>query len=395
MQLGDRRLPSNVFEQHTLHKGPSLIETVTRSGPISVTSLPFLNSCLLRLVFESETAYDPVLPPTPSAILGRLLHNAISEEKTGRPGAIKGVIRKILDREILIDSRASESGEVALRDAVGVSYLLRRMPRDNRDREIIPPNVEQRERIGEPPLKRSVERTLTSTTLELRGRLDLLEVRGDWARVTDYKTGSIWKDTGEPKEEYLLQLVAYGLLVQDNGLASNIELRLIGADGEWSNRLDATAIHPVIRGLKHLKTQIQIGHVVRSDDIAQVGSACQYCDYRPSCPSYAAQAPSLWDTNEEVGYRLPNDTWGRIEGLETAPDGFRVYLADASDRYVCVFGVPKRFVKNSLPGDNIAFFSLKALTHENPPRNFRLASDRSHNSAHAALVILDWPPASP
>lgn len=336
---------------------------------------------------ESEPEYVPTLLQGPYATLGHLIHEALSQDEEKSKEAIKSLLRRILDREIMVPSSASDTGEVTLLDAIGISSVLRRMPRLQSVGSSQPCEAEAAERT----FTRLREHSLVSDSLGVRGRIDLLEKAGDWARVTDFKTGSIWSEPHVPKECYRTQLEAYAMLVEDYGIASRIDIRLIGVDGEWKTTFDRQARIRTRKRIEDIEQRVPRGSEYSARALGQVGPACRYCNYRPNCPVYVEEAPSLWN-QDALDYSLPNDTWGTIKEIQVDEDGrMRVYLNDAAGRYVCIFGVPARFLEGIEEGHKAGFFSLRSLSRENSSRNFAIVTSRLHEAAHAALILPGWP----
>lgn len=374
------------------------LTTVRRTGPISASVLGLGTSCLLRLVLDGDRSRSPPLPPSPTAILGRMIHEALSDSDRSTYDALRELRGKLLAGEYRVASVATETGEVPLRDAVGVSRMMDRIPRAAE-----PPKAAGHE--GEPSegsekimphgqeVARLTEHALVSRDGELRGRLDLLECWHDGsARVTDFKTGGIWSAPGVPQTSYRLQVAAYGCLVLEGRLASDVRVRLIGTDGAWEQRLTRQDREEVENLVGRIVRQAPRDTDLDAQSLATFGSACRWCRYRPVCGTYLDAAPKAW-CGDELDHRLPYDTWGTIVRItEETDDLVRLHLEDAAGRLVCIFGVPERLFPDPAPGDSVAFFTLRPLSWSSGlehPRNFRIVWDRPEQTAHDALVITE------
>ncbi len=346
-------------------------------------------ACLLRAVLDGEAPKHDVLPSSPEAKLGSLVHEAISDRSRPARQALLDLRRQILEGRHTVRS-ACKAGDVPLRDAVGASRCLARIPllpeRKNDAREH---ETATADRQGS--YSRQTERSLISADGELQGRADLVEFwEDDSARVTDFKTGRIWVEPETVSPGYQLQVEAYGHLLIEAALASKVVIRLVGADGVWETPLYQEARVRVQRHVAVIRKRAPRDTDLEARDLASFGEGCRWCRHRLGCGSYQDSAIAAWSSGEQ-NWKLPLDTWGTVVSIESERnDLVRVQLLDAAGRAVCIFGVPQALVRNARAGSRVAFFSLRQLTRSSRghPHNFRIVWDRIDECAHAAYVLL-------
>lgn len=376
----------------------SLIQKVRRSHPIRCSALGIGDSCVLRLVLEGESDHPSPLPVSPEATLGRLVHKAFANWKTGtQPRSARPLLRQILEREITVPSSVSESGRVPLRDALGLSRILEKIPSELREIRVSSTEASRSrptsrvEEVLEPPPFQVSEHAFQSESGELRGRIDLLEVdSGGNAVVTEFKTGKILTEDGEPRESYRVQVEAYGFLLIESGVASSVQLRLIGSDEEWRSEFDEKTFDRIEQRLENITQKVPRGQQRQASELATVGKACRFCSFRPVCSKYRAEAPEFWES--PPNHRIPYDTWGKVRTVENQGESnLQVVLKDVKDRLVCVFGVPRWLAEGARPSRRVAFFSLQTSNNwgSSYPQNFEIVSHRLEESAHSAHVLLD------
>lgn len=314
------------------------------------------------------------------------------QPRSGQP-----LLRQILQREITVQSSVSESGRVPLRDALGLPRILKKIPQELREIRVRSTNASRSrstssvEKTPERPPFQVSERTFQTESGELRGRIDLLEVDSAGnAVVTEFKTGKILTGDGEPRESYRVQVEAYGFLLIENGLASSVQLRLIGSDEEWRSDFDEKTFERVERRLENITRKVPRGKQIQASELATVGKACRFCSFRPVCSKYRAEAPDFWES--PPNHRIPYDTCGTVRTVgNQGESNVQVVLKDVKDRLVCVFGVPRWLAKGVRPSRRVAFFSLQPSNARGSsyPQNFEIVSHRLEESAHSAHVLLD------
>jgi hypothetical protein len=94
-----------------------------RSQPLMVTALSAEPVCALRAVLRSERASGR-LPPHPEAILGTIVHNALRHCGNRGADAVLAEVRTALSGpQGIIDSAATVSGSISLRDVIPATRL--------------------------------------------------------------------------------------------------------------------------------------------------------------------------------------------------------------------------------------------------------------------------------
>ncbi len=145
--------------------------------------------------------------------------------------------------------------------------------------------------------QKMVEQNLTALDGKLTGRLDCIIWQGDHAEIRDYKTGAIFEqdqdddfnDSPSIKADYRIQLQLYALLFHETF-------------GRWPNCLTLEDIQGTVievpfspqdcEALQHeiLKTLDLVNLLIEARDeatLAQTGTHCGFCPYRPACHKYS------------------------------------------------------------------------------------------------------------
>jgi hypothetical protein len=164
---------------------------------------------------------------------------------------------------------------------------------------------------------------------------------------------------GEVKREIALQLQAYGLMLLERHIGS--EVRLIVDDGnEREIPFDANARRSAQNVLRRIVESLPPAGRASARGLASPGRSCWGCPIRHVCPAYRAEAPAWWRQYPGDVERLSNDIWGIV--LEVIGDQTTdVVLRDEAGRRVRIDGVdPRHGVTPQLLGNHMWFFGLEA-----------------------------------
>jgi len=216
------------------------------------------------------------------------------------------------------------------------------------------------------------EKMFESETLRLRGKPDLVRRRSPKdIEIRDFKSGVIWQGDGRLKESIVLQMYAYGLLIDERERGAEIEL--VVDDGEGVavpfDRENRVRVRNMFAGLL---SGLEAGKRVNAEELASPGADCGTCAIRHLCPAYRAAAPLWWRTFPKASERIPHDTWGSITGVETSSSGVRIRLADAAGRSVQIDNLDARhgFGTDDV-GRYVWFFGLTVRGYGRSPDGIR------------------------
>lgn len=271
---------------------------VERTQPVNPSKLGIFLVCPLRYVFETERLNSKKIGDHPSALLGTAVHNAaelLRRRFPTEPSASIAVLEQCIDHLLasaspstqLIAWTLSLYGKNALLPrAQLISYagfawsLAQRLPPRRIDG-----TGEPRRKTGHIPV--GLERWLASAHLDIAGRADeIYWVEHRHIRIVDFKTGGIRDNVGSPKQNYVLQLSAYGLAVRELDPSVEITLELLGKADQWIGSFDASKALAALQLLSDLRTALPRGKAISATHLSCVGEHCGQCTYRPSCLSY-------------------------------------------------------------------------------------------------------------
>ena len=379
-------------------------KNLRRVHSLAATALSGSPKCALRAVLESERSI-PRLPAHPEAILGSVIHEALDKCGNDGPAAVTEYVRRALDDVSLkFESSADLQGKCSLRSvipAIRVSAKLAAarkiasaMPRSARTRVSARNGSKDVDWQSKPlPEGNWSEVSLTSSELQLTGRVDVICISARGCTIVEFKTGNAATENGVLFENYVDQLHYYQILARKIGYRAPVCMQIIAGDGTFNVEIDEERI---VRLEDLVRTITEVAPLQTERDassLANFGESCSTCSYRPWCDTYVAKAPLHWKETK-VGLRLPPDTWGVVKNICSSPiNGYcTVYLLDAANRMVCVTGVPDRYREDVLQiGQSAGFFSVRGRgrgTGLGHAQNFSLAvPDNPQSGSHAAAVV--------
>lgn len=362
----------------TLEVLPETVESVTAPRLFSPSTFASLMRCPLKEIHG--LLEEEMLPPSPRAILGDVIHEVMSEARARRRPHGRSTaeyVDELFDRKIRCEEeRLSEDPRtkrlVPLRRAVGKSEYRNRRARLHSWAEKI---SEDRERASESSLEQSrahqehegepvdtthiplgAERTIRVSSLRLSGRPDLIEKDEDGTyHVTDFKTGDVLDRAGELRADYALQVRLYALMLRR--IDGNASPRLWFEGRErievpWDEDLAAETMEKLVSTTDRLPAD----HVASATELARVGPHCESCRIRHRCARYRIAAPDWWIEKSSKGRVAPFDIWGEVEELRAEEATTEVVLRDAAGRRTRVTGIRTEGVR---PGDTLWYFDIQ------------------------------------
>ncbi|MFB0562930.1 MAG: PD-(D/E)XK nuclease family protein [Candidatus Lokiarchaeia archaeon] len=252
--------------------------------------------CRLREILAAS-GHPVLLPVQPTARIGSVVHRIIELANAGKiknemqfneswrkevSKNEESMTKNLLERHLVPLEETADDYEV--KKLMALHMISGFFP--GRQKQVFQPGRSQQEKWLE---------TKDST---VGGKIDLIQETSEGSVIIDYKTGSIIDDkTGEPKEDYQLQLKLYAALYFEKYNKWPNKLLLVGID---------QSVHEVTftdAGCKRLLGQAKklIGDTNKlilsglspQDFATPSPKACRYCLFRPGCKQY-------WQTREDT-----------------------------------------------------------------------------------------------
>ncbi len=327
----------------------ALAEPVSRlvvPATLGPTQLARAASCQLSGLLGAVHLASDRLPPDPRAFIGTILHRVVEDSYRGRicgngtPAELIAGHLASLFRQKGEDLAGGELAHyVPLGDTITYAEYLDRSTRARK--RAVDCYREPSPQRGEAPAEglAGVERLLVSKSLGVAGRADVVEETATEVVVRDLKTGSV-RDRDGIAPHVAFQLRVYALLAQECRPGKRVRIFVDHAVSEelpWGPTEELA-----IRGeLERIRAALPPGAAVDARQIASVGEACRWCDFRHVCPAFREEAPQLWST---VGlpYVPPQDVAGTLEDAPKAREnGVSLRLCDLAGRPVSIVGLSR------------------------------------------------------
>jgi hypothetical protein len=245
--------------------------------------------------------------------------------------------------------------------------------------------------VGLPSL--GPEKWFKDSALGMAGRVDLTYCLADGVvHVVDFKTSSVFAGDGpDPKDDFLLQVAAYGLLIKRALNAKSVMLELAGAATSWLGTLDTFLESRVIKLATELKKTLPAHSPLDAVRLAIPGTYCKSCAFRPSCKTYndALGASNRDGANE---FLAMGDFVGQIKSLQACNDLAELRIRAVDGENLWVVGIPLKLYSGLTTGAMIHAYGLRsfeAQSHLNRPSNFYVYRvDNAKASAFDSLISM-------
>lgn len=161
------------------------------------------------------------------------------------------------------------------------------------------------------------EKELVAESLRLKGRIDLLSVDADGARITDFKTGA-----EHPAHQDQLQL--YALLWGEDSLVNPDGLAVTALVAAYPSH-DVEFAAPTAEQLAGLRaglaTRIEAADAAASAEfpVALIGDHCGLCSVRGLCDTY-------WTGGIDATAEVPEGTWYDLAGTVVREHGVKSFV---------------------------------------------------------------------
>lgn len=361
--------------------------------------------CPLSYLLGTEHLQVDALPAGPFAIRGTAVHEVI-EKFIGMddvPGAmIKSAVCESLKR--LIDTASTSSlmkwvyerhgldGIFSRQYLVDVCAFVKQTIKDYPNPRQTSSGGTGKALTGGNLSKLGTEKWFHSERFDLAGRVDLTFREGnDSIHVVDYKTGQILDDDGEPKDDFILQVAAYGVVVKEILGVGTIVLELVGPKTKWRGELDPHLEGRVESLVNRIKSELPRGELLDRERLAVVGRHCQTCSYRPACKNYL-QIIRNGPSETAVGAISDFDITGSLLKINSAGDLVDLRALTPDGRTISINSVPLVLVPRSTEvGCEISAFGLGSLEipgRARVPGNFYVFKrDDPKKSAFNSMLI--------
>jgi RecB family exonuclease len=323
----------------------------------------------------------PLLPLSPAARLGTVIHQLLEEAGRGQlaPGKEGAVERRweqlVAEMEGTMRESWLERHFIPLRSSVP-DYEVRRLRAQERAAGIAAATASVPKEPREPRAT-GFERWVASRDDSVGGYIDRISVTADGVALCDYKSGSIHDATsGSPpavKASFVVQLRLYAALYAATTGTWPVKLELVPLQGEpvaiacdpaSCEALLADAVATLAR------TNATIADFASAPGEAERrlanprGETCRHCAYRPGCAEYHRARAGRTE-----GEDWPDDLWGVLREVRRLGNGKLLLTvgtgsADGGELRQ-VRGVspePERHpaLERLQPGDVVGLFGLKS-----------------------------------
>ncbi|WP_258087094.1 PD-(D/E)XK nuclease family protein [Xenorhabdus bovienii] len=354
---------------------------LARTRPAVPSLLGNFTICPARYLLESESHTFERLPLHPGVILGHVVHQLANsvQHRTAMTGGYS--IRHLENNFAATLAATRRIGPVTdwIYKHHGITGLVSRktlVTQIRYTRTLIPPIARSvmPEREKTLPVGREIK--LTSCQFDMQGRADLIyQDASNLLKIFDFKTGNVTDEQNQPKEAYLLQIAAYGMMVKELVPEMSIGLVLTGVSDSWTGMLDKHLTEWATSIIENLNELLQRNIPLSVYGLARPGMHCSGCSSRCSCPVYVEklrEQMQLFCVDRQYGGR---DIYGHLLEVESESNllTLKVLLEDGS--VVKVFRMPASAIHEptKITGKKIALYGLKTFNELSAgrfPRNF-------------------------
>jgi len=340
-----------------------------------------LKECALREIWTASKQ-PPLLPPSPAARLGSIIHRLLEEAGEGilgdgDPAHVEGEWLKLADNvEQEMGKSWLEKSLVPLSKTVP-HYEVRRIRACKKAAEIAKEVTRSHQPSGTQAVNRFESWVETPDGL-VGGSIDQVQETRNGTILRDFKSGHVMDkeaQTVEPevKEEYKLQLKLYAALFASKYGRWPRKLQVVPLQGpERDVSFEPAGCNKIldeaISSLKQLNEQI--GEVSRSHSVTKavlkfatpISSNCRFCGFRPGCEAYhLAKEASPTDPN------WARDVWGVIGDfkiLENQKIGLGLEVKGYPYKVARIRGITANTERHPAlqymrKGDQVAIYNLK------------------------------------
>ena len=258
---------------------------------ISPSQFYSMKNCAYKSLLAEAFGKKPLLPLSPNAYLGTVLHKILELISKGEIINESDFAEKFDYEVFLMEKELTEKGysflvplQMSVRDFGIKKVQLKKHLR-----------ITTEASLQKLDIKYTPEKWLESKDKLIGGKIDLLIIKGDEIEIVDFKTGAIkediFDDNGEyyqdVKNEYQVQLKLYAYLLFDCLGKFPTRLSLVDIAKQkfnviFTNEECATIFDEAKRILLETNNSIDT-HLFKANPNE---ANCKYCLYRPACSYY-------------------------------------------------------------------------------------------------------------
>jgi CRISPR/Cas system-associated exonuclease Cas4 (RecB family) len=294
---------------------------------ISPSRYASLKSCPLREVLASTPGIPKMLPDSPEAKLGTVIHKLLEL-------AVKGSISDLASASAFWDTEVSRiENEMASNP---LEHHLMPLSRKCRNYEVkrsqcflmvesvLSTVSKSAGRAQEFPSGMGTEIWVESPDRKVGGKIDAVR-ENHGIEVIDYKTGAVLQEVSDPlsiREEYKTQLKLYAALYFLTFEKWPSRLLIVGLSSEehgieFDHEECLVLLEEAVKRFDQINESIKKGFAW--EDLANPSpGACKYCPFRPLCKAYLE--------TEKEGQGWPVDVVGTVQTRTLLKNGLRVTL---------------------------------------------------------------------
>ena len=372
---------------------------LSRNKPFRPSKLAVLFECPWQYLLSTEHPKTSMLGLNPIGVLGSSMHKII--EKNAGEHHFKGLeVQQLIQEEfkkqitklpnnflkwtfqkygmngVINPARLLSAAQLAFKS-------IRSSPQKTNILQYFPSNSE------ESKSNFIRESKFFSLDLDLEGWPDLVYKNENSVHVVDYKLSLSRSEDGSPKESYILQAAAYGLLAKELNRNSDVILELTSPSDNWARSLDKVLENKVKETLTSASTILPKGKSFQILQLARLGNHCTKCNFRPSCSAYTNNLLSI--SSDQGDSISKNDVVGNIISINQIKNTIRIELeTNLLNRKVTIEGLVPEIHSNLKIGDFL--FGYELSTSEIKGRgtyvaNFHILNSATpHSSAFSSFI---------
>lgn len=335
------------------------MNVITRTRPALPSKLGVFVACPLRYLLESEQHTLQCLPLHPRTILGSVVHRLANTLKKGTRDTSTSMIGQLENTFISAIGSSQRAGPIIewVLQRYGIAGLISRktlLEHIRHAKSLTAPSVEREKYLPASPEKRENripvgrEQPLTSVLFNMNGRADLIyQITPEKLRVVDFKTGKVTDAPNQPKDHYLLQVAAYGMMVKEWAPGVHVELELAGIFDNWTGFLDASLHERITQILIKLNNTLPLNVSLYPQALAQSDKHCTTCISRCSCSVYQEKLQQYLQQHRFDPVHFGYDIRGRLIDVEE-DDGLITLRVQLDNGFtVKVFRIPTQLFPES------------------------------------------------
>lgn len=376
--------------------------TLARTKPVSPSKLGTHALCALRYLYETERPPLKALPGGPGAVKGVVIHGLV--EAYRRKGPLAGMALKQDICARLATSLANGEGGGLARHAIGfyglhgiftrgeivgacqfVASILAKYGKDTSRPGRQPfhgPGICWKSLFGS-------EVWLEDVCLDLAGRADLIYRAEDGTvHVVDFKSSRTVTDAAV-HEQYILQLAAYALLVEQKIAAPRIVVELATPGGVLEMEVDGELRGMAIAAVASVTRQFPRGLAQVPSSLAVTGRHCATCAYRVSCAAYLS---CLSDAGGTLRAHSGYDLVGTVTARQVAGGMASLVIRRPTGAACRLDGIPEHVWPSIAAGNKVLAFNVgcrEISVHSRTPANFFIfRPDDTPASAYRAYLLV-------